>query len=446
MSGLSQFLLANRDKIEYYFFQWSQTCYAEGCSNANYVGQHQNQRNSQMSWNSYKVKVMESRDKIVVPLLIDNISGIDNGIGLDIGCGDGDLTSIIIEKSKIQFLGIDKDEKLIEIARGRKNNGIYSVGDLSNRAISKTGVVFNLCFSNCFFNHLDNHSTTACFDDLYSSMSINSKVIILIPHWRRANEKYKNPKNYPWGITAIPEYGNLQYFRYGEWYCKALSSSGFNILKHETILIPDSLSDSDRYGQDVGKPIFTLIVANISTNEESLDLIKKAFDIAHDNRKFEIDMLWKRSLFYWGFIAASLIGYGASEKENSNLSIIFCTFGFMCSVAWSAGNRGSKYWQEYWENKVVLFQNRITGDIFIDHFPRKPGIFNQFAARRLSVSKLIMGISDFTILIWLSILIYKAVHYIKIYNDPLPGYIYALGIVLTVFYSIYLIYICKSED
>lgn len=399
-----------------------------------------------MSWNNYKNKVMDSRDKIVVPLLMDNISDIDVGIGLDVGCGDGDLTSIIIDKSKIQFLGIDIDEKLIKIARGRNINGIFSVGDLSNRAISKTGVMFNVCFSNCFFNHLDNHSTIACLDDLYSSMSIDSKVVILVPHWRRANNNYEDAKNYPWGITAVPEYGNLQYFRYGEWYCKALNASGFNILKHETILIPDSLRDSERYGRDVGKPIFTLIVANVVVNGESLDLTKKAFDIAHDNRKFEIDMLWKRSLFYWGFIAASFVGYGASERVNSNLSIVFCAFGFMCSVAWSAGNRGSKYWQEYWENKVVLFQNRITGDIFIDHFPRKPSIFSQFSARRLSVSKLIIGISDFTILMWLSILLYKVAQYFEIYNGPLPGYIYASGIVLTVLYSMYLIYRSKSED
>jgi SAM-dependent methyltransferase len=399
-----------------------------------------------MNWNIYKNKVKDSRDQIVVPLLIDNISGIEAGIGLDVGCGDGDLTNEIISKSKIQFLGIDIDEKLIKIARERNINGYFSVGDLSKRAISKTGMMFNVCFSNCFFNHLDNHSTIACLDDLYSSMSINSKVIILVPHWRRANEKYVGAKNYPWGITAVPEYGNLQYFRYGEWYCKALNGSGFNILKHETIVIPDSLHDSERYGRDVGMPIFTLIVANVVANKESLDLTRKAFDIAHDNRNFEIDMLWKRSLYYWGFIAASFVGYVASEKVNSNLSIVFCAFGFMCAVAWSAGNRGSKYWQEYWENKVVLFQNRVTGDIFIDHFPRRPSIFSQFSARRLSVSKLIIGISDFTILIWLSLLLCKTARYFGVYNGPFPGYIYACGIVLTVLYSIYLICSCKSED
>jgi SAM-dependent methyltransferase len=406
---------------------------------------HSCQEDVKVNWENYKKAVSDSRDLVIIPTITENLLGV-KGVGLDVGCGDGDLTEIIANSMMCTLFGIDINRQCIAKASERNPNIVFIVGDLSNRAISKTGVRFDFSYSNCFFNHLNNHSVIACIDDLYSSMKEGARVVILVPHWRRAQNNYKKVIKYPWGITAVPEYGNIQYFRYEEWYSKALISAGFTISKHLTIDVPESLKDSKRYGTDVGQPLFTLIVAEVKNSEETLDVAKRAFDIAHDNRKFEIEMLWKRSVFYWGFIAAAFAGYGASEKLNSNLSIIFGAFGFMCSVAWSAGNRGSKYWQEYWENKVVLFQNRITGDIFIDHFPLKPGFFSQFSARRLSVSKLIMGISDFTILTWLSILTYKALKYANVTNGPIPGIVYSIAIGITILYSIYLVLNCKSED
>ena len=389
--------------------------------------------------------ITDSRDFIVIPTLCSNLSDAHSP-GLDVGCGDGDLTKIIATQLNATIFGIDKDDKHIRNANTNANGNVFILGDLTQRAISKTGVKFNFSLSNCFYNHLDNHAVLACIDDMRSSLEKDAKVVIIVPHWRRAEKNYKKPKRYPWGLTAVPDYGNRQYFRYGEWYCKALVDAGYIICKHETIIIPDSLNSSPRYGKDVGTPIFSLIVAEVKDGKEDNEIVKKAFDVAHDNRKFEIDMLWKRSVFYWGFIAASFVGYAAAEKLSSNLSIIFCAFGFMCSVAWAAGNRGSKYWQEYWENKVVLFQNRVTGDIFIDHFPVKPSIFSQFSARRLSVSKLLMGISDYTILVWLTILLYKIAKYSGWLTSPLPRYMYSFALVSTIVWSLYVLFKSKSED
>lgn len=395
-------------------------------------------------WESYRKEVSDSRELVIIPAIIDGLSGV-SGIGIDVGCGDGDLTEVISAKFKCTIFGVDINERLIDKAAAGASNSIFIVGDLSNRAIRKIGVKFDFCFSNCFFNHLDNHSAIACIDDLHSSLRDGAKVLIIVPHWRRAAIKYSSVSHYPYGVSAIPEYGDRQFFRYGEWYCNALVNSGFKITGHETINVPEALRESRRYGPDVGKPLFSIIIAEAIDDVKSLGIASKAFDVACDNRKFEIDMLWKRSLFYWGFIATSFVGFGAAEKVNSNISVVFCSFGFLCSVAWSAGNRGSKYWQEYWENKVVLFQNRITGDIFIDHFPTKASIYTQFSARRFSVSKLIMGISDYTVLTWLLILIHKVFKYMG-YDNTLPGWIYSMAIGLTISYSIYLYFACKSED
>jgi len=269
---------------------------------------------------------------------------------------------------------------------------------------------------------------------------------MLVPHWKRAEQKYDDVKHNAWGLSAVPEYGNKQYFRFGEWYCKALSDAGFQIVTHKDIFIPNKKGLSDRYRNDVGECIFTLVVAKINQDPAQVEVMKKAFEIAHDNRKFEIEMLWRRSLFYWGFIASSFIGYVTLNGQNNNASLLLVGFGFICSLAWSAGNRGSKYWQEYWENKVVLFQNHVTGDLFIDHSPLKAKFWSQFSARRISVSKLLIGISDYTIIIWLLLLISKLSFYQEFYGGLLSGCAEVIFIAATILYSIYLIFTCKSKD
>lgn len=395
-------------------------------------------------WQDYKEKVSESRDLVIKPTLLAKLDGMI-GPGLDLGCGDGDLSKYIASQLNVKIFGIDIDENNIKLADIDKCDNVFIVGDLTKRAVSKVGVKFKFSFSNCFLNHLDNHSVMACIDDLQSSLDEGSRIVILVPHWQRAEKYYKKVKRYPWGLTAVPEYGNKQYFRYGEWYSKAISDAGYTVVTHETIKIPETLKESQRYGKDIGNPLFSLIIAEVKRDVNALEIANKAFEIAHDNRKFEIDMLWKRSLIYWGFIAASFVGYATTVRLSVNLSIVFSGFGFLCSVAWSAGNRGSKYWQEYWENKVVLFQNRVTGDIFIDHFPVNNVILSQFASRRMSVSKLLMGISDYTIMVWLVILIHRFLTLYRYLSSPLPSYYYMAAIVTTVLYSAYVVISCKSK-
>ena len=44
----------------------------------------------------------------------------------------------------------------------------------------------------------------------------------------------------------------------------------------------------------------------------------KTFDHASDVRKFEIDLFWKRSLFFWTFIGAAFVAYAALMKERED--------------------------------------------------------------------------------------------------------------------------------
>ncbi|HEV7165950.1 MAG TPA: hypothetical protein VGO35_11220 [Gammaproteobacteria bacterium] len=173
---------------------------------------------------------------------------------------------------------------------------------------------------------------------------------------------------------------------------------------------------------------------------------RDAFDYAHRNRLFEIEMFWKRSLVYWGFIAAAFVAFAALAAKGSRYSVVFCCFGFVCSVVWSIGNRGSKYWQEYWEIKVKDVQHAVTGDMFIDHKPKRHAWYEQFAPRRFSVSKLVMGLSDYSIVVWLALLIYGNW---KLFAEPTEyaKHVFLAGFSLvTVVYAVYLVFACESED
>ena len=88
---------------------------------------------------------------------------------------------------------------------------------------------------------------------------------------------------------------------------------------------------------------------------------EKALELALDIRKFEIDLYWKRATYFWTFIAASLAAFGiiqASKNialtDKTDLSVIISCLGMVFTVRWLCVNRGSKHWQENWENLVKM--------------------------------------------------------------------------------------------
>lgn len=138
---------------------------------------------------------------------------------------------------------------------------------------------------------------------------------------------------------------------------------------------------------------------------ESQEILKERYKVCLDTRKFEIELFWKRSLFFWGFIASSFVGYAAVYQESKALSLIIANFGFVCSFAWTMANRGSKYWQENWESKVDEIEDKITGELF--KIPAKIQVHKGFwlRARRYSVSKLTIALSDYVFLLWTTLVI-----------------------------------------
>lgn len=99
----------------------------------------------------------------------------------------------------------------------------------------------------------------------------------------------------------------------------------------------------------------------------------EAFNFALDTRKFEIELYWKRTAYFWTFITVVFTGFGFLQwskdlKNPSDLNqfvqFLLACFGFLLSFSWYFTNRGSKQWQENWEHHVDHLENHITGPLY----------------------------------------------------------------------------------
>jgi len=145
-------------------------------------------------------------------------------------------------------------------------------------------------------------------------------------------------------------------------------------------------------------------------------LRRRALQNAHDIRKFEIEMYWKRATYFWTFIAAALAAYGAIQlgqnvTARAHLSVVVGTLGFVFSFSWWCVYRGNKNWQENWEDHVDLLEDQTTGPLYKTVLTRTPA---KGYAERLkkslagsagfSVTKVNEIVSLFVSAIWLSLI------------------------------------------
>lgn len=130
---------------------------------------------------------------------------------------------------------------------------------------------------------------------------------------------------------------------------------------------------------------------------------ERRFDVALATRQFEIDMFWKRSLFFWGFIGAAFIAI-ATLNGMPVVSLLVAGFGMVCALAWTLVNRGSKYWQEQWESKIEAIEDGVTGPLFRKRErPQDKGWW--LSGRAYSVSRLAIAVSDYVFLTWVALFI-----------------------------------------
>ena len=148
---------------------------------------------------------------------------------------------------------------------------------------------------------------------------------------------------------------------------------------------------------------------------ENKSKVKKALKYAHDIRKFEIELYWKRAAYFWALIVVAFTGYfailGAKENElpdKEYLAYIVSCIGFIFTWAWFLVNRGSKYYQENWEKHVDMLEDVVTGPLYktIFHRSEQQDIVEKYVTgpEAISVSKTNQWVSLFTLFIWLALL------------------------------------------
>jgi hypothetical protein len=145
---------------------------------------------------------------------------------------------------------------------------------------------------------------------------------------------------------------------------------------------------------------------------------KEALKQAYEVRKFEIELYWKRAAYFWTFIGASFVGYAAlfnsaSHNKEHGLVLISC-IGLVFSVAWHCVNKGSKFWQENWENHVELMEDKVFGPLY-KSITMRPRNFENWkekvqaflvAPEPFSVSKINQLVSTYVAIIWCLLLLY----------------------------------------
>lgn len=173
--------------------------------------------------------------------------------------------------------------------------------------------------------------------------------------------------------------------------------------------------------------------------------LKAALEKALDIRKFEIELYWKRASYFWTLIAATFVGYftilSANEKyltDKKFFAFLVSCIGFLFTFAWFQVNRGSKHWQENWENHVDMLEDKVIGPLYKTVLvrikdPEKIDFFSQYITgpADFSVSKINQIVNLFFLFAWVA-LGFFALPPIKIEWDLSTKHI-AIGVTTLIF-------------
>ncbi len=152
----------------------------------------------------------------------------------------------------------------------------------------------------------------------------------------------------------------------------------------------------------------------LKLKEKGKKKAEKALEYALDTRKFEIEMYWKRATYFWALIAVAFAGYFgvlSTDAEAKYYSFIIACVGIVFSWAWLLVNKGSKYWQENWENHVSLLEDYLIGPLYKTRLERPlKSDSDEFwitRPKKVSVSKINQFVAWFTIFIWVILIFHS---------------------------------------
>lgn len=97
---------------------------------------------------------------------------------------------------------------------------------------------------------------------------------------------------------------------------------------------------------------YFLIRKKIDSDKDRLNRenLEEALKVALETRRFEIDLYWRRSNYFILFIGAVFVAY--FQADAFFLKFFLIVMGYISSFVWFCVNRGSKFWQENWEENI----------------------------------------------------------------------------------------------
>jgi len=100
---------------------------------------------------------------------------------------------------------------------------------------------------------------------------------------------------------------------------------------------------------------------------------RAALNRAHEIRKFEIDLLWRRAAYVGTFQTLLFAALGASFSADKLepelvfaidfLRLVICVAGVFIAFFWYLINNGSKFWHENWERHIDCLENEFEGKL-----------------------------------------------------------------------------------
>jgi len=95
---------------------------------------------------------------------------------------------------------------------------------------------------------------------------------------------------------------------------------------------------------------------------------KAALNRAHDIRKFEIELLWKRAAYVATFQTLLFAALGFSFRTESNIivslfQIVTCIAGIFTSFFWRVINEASRLWHKNWTYHIDFLECEFEGKL-----------------------------------------------------------------------------------
>jgi hypothetical protein len=158
------------------------------------------------------------------------------------------------------------------------------------------------------------------------------------------------------------------------------------------------------------------------TNEQA----KARYAAADTNRRFEIDLLWKRAAFFWGFLTAAFAAYFLLLDKSKALALVISSFGIVSSFVWYQANRASSFWQKVWEQNLLRDETCVLGARVYDRVPLEAELGKSLPFigwKRVSLSGLTTGFSLYTVIVWAvlsAIPAYAQIRVLNVGNGGMP--------------------------